>query len=249
MLKTYVLFFCIFCIILCGSFLDVAAGRTAIPIVIHRRIVTLPCELVQRGSLIAEKQFAWLEIEGVNGAVYSPELGPEDYLTPAPTFSGSAAKAARASGFELKTLPTTNSNIPVVESLNSEVKCPELAAAIADVEQQRTSKREQLQSKVYSNDSKGIIPAYASKSEMPPVQIKTSAGGLASKPPYQGTVVLTVVIGTDGSPRQVRVSRSLSPRLDDAATDLVHRWTFNPARMKGLPVPMEMPIEVTFREQ
>src|SRR5260370_31653963 len=110
-LRTYILCPTLFCLLLAGTFLNGSTGRTGVPIIIHRRIGSMPCELVQRGSLMTEKQFAWIEIEGVNGEVYSPELGPDDYLTPALSIAGSVAKTAHTSGFELKTSLTTNPDI------------------------------------------------------------------------------------------------------------------------------------------
>jgi TonB family protein len=245
-LRIYVVCPTLFSLLLAGTFLDSLAAREGVPILIHRRIGSMPCELVQRGSLMAEKQFAWIEIEGVNGEVYSPELGPDDYLTPASSIAGSVAKTARRSGFELKSTPPTNPNVPAVEGLNGEAKCPDLAIAVADAEQQRTSKREQLQSRIYPLGSKDVTPTYVSKAAAPPDQTKSSTGVPSNNPKYQGTVVLAVVIGTDGSVRRVRVTRSLSPELDEKATELANRWTFKPARMRGLPVPMETTIEITF---
>jgi TonB family protein len=241
------------CVLLTGGFLEGSTENTGVPIVIYRRIGSMSCELLQRGSLMTGKQFAWIEIEGVNGEVYSPELGTDDYLASLPSISGSVAKAARKSGFELKTSPTTIPDLPAVEGLNGDAKCPDLRGAIAETEQRRAAKREQLQSRTYTLGLEGITPpSYVSKSAPKPDQSATvnqtekGTGAESKNKKFQGTVILAVVIGTEGTIRRVRIARSLSPKLDKKATEEVSRWTFDPARMKGLPVPSEMTIEISF---
>lgn len=68
----------------------------------------------------------------------------------------------------------------------------------------------------------------------------------ARKAKYQGTVVLAIVIGTDGKPRDVRVQRSLGLGLDEKAMEAVRTWRFEPARKNGQPVPVAVNIEVNF---
>jgi len=69
----------------------------------------------------------------------------------------------------------------------------------------------------------------------------------ARKAKYQGVVVLWVVVGTDGLPKDVRVARSLGLGLDEKALDAVRKWRFEPARMDGRPVAVQLNIEVSFR--
>ena len=63
---------------------------------------------------------------------------------------------------------------------------------------------------------------------------------------YQGTALLDVIIGIDGTVTQTKVVRSANPDLDKKAAEQVSRWKFLPARRKGLPVPSTMPIEINF---
>jgi protein TonB len=63
---------------------------------------------------------------------------------------------------------------------------------------------------------------------------------------YHGTVVLSVVISTEGIVEQTHVVRSANPDLDKKAAEQVSRWRFLPARKKGLPVPSVMPVEINF---
>src|SRR5512143_4015507 len=69
----------------------------------------------------------------------------------------------------------------------------------------------------------------------------------ARKAKWQGTVVLWVVIGPDGRPRDVRVQRSLGMGLDEKAIEAVKTWKFEPARKDGQPVAVQINVEVNFR--
>lgn len=202
---------------------------------------------------MAGKEFAWIEIEGVNGEVYSPELGPDDYLISPLSISGRVSKAARKSGFELKTGSTPIADLPGVIEVNGESKCPDLRGAIFETERRRAAKRDQLQSRIYTVGSEDITPPSNVRKSPPKSDQPASAnqtekdGGTKSKnKKAQGTVVLAVVIGTEGTIQRVRVTRSVSPELDKKAAEEVARWTFDPARKKGLPVPVEMMVEVNF---
>ncbi len=69
----------------------------------------------------------------------------------------------------------------------------------------------------------------------------------ARKAKYQGTVVLWLIIGADGKPRDIRVSRALGMGLDQKAVDAVRHWVFEPAMKDGKPVAVQMNVEVSFR--
>jgi TonB family protein len=69
----------------------------------------------------------------------------------------------------------------------------------------------------------------------------------ARKAKYQGTVVLRVVVGPDGRPRDIRVQRSLGLGLDEKAMEAVKTWKFEPARKDGQPVAVQINVEVNFR--
>ena len=64
---------------------------------------------------------------------------------------------------------------------------------------------------------------------------------------FQGDVLLWVVVGADGIPRDVRVRRSLGMGLDEKAIAAVSTWRFEPAMKDGRPVPVQVSIEVNFR--
>jgi TonB family protein len=69
----------------------------------------------------------------------------------------------------------------------------------------------------------------------------------ARKENQQGTVAIKMVVSADGLPRDIKVARSLSPELDEAATNAVKKWKFAPATKDGEPVAVQINVEVSFR--
>jgi TonB family protein len=69
----------------------------------------------------------------------------------------------------------------------------------------------------------------------------------ARKAKYQGVCVLKLVVGPDGHPRDISVSRSLGLGLDEKAMEAVRNWKFEPALKDGKPVAVAINVEVQFR--
>ena len=63
----------------------------------------------------------------------------------------------------------------------------------------------------------------------------------------RGTVLLDLVVGTDGLPRDIKVARGLTPELEKSAIDAVKQWKFVPAAKSGHPVAVLIKVEVNFR--
>src|SRR5208282_4208114 len=63
---------------------------------------------------------------------------------------------------------------------------------------------------------------------------------------HSGVVILGLVVGPDGLPREITVSRPLSPDFDAAAIDAVKKWKFSPASKDGNPVATAIKVEVSF---
>ncbi len=61
----------------------------------------------------------------------------------------------------------------------------------------------------------------------------------------EGIVELDIVIGEDGAVIQTLVVRSI-PELDQAATDAVSQWRFEPTLLNGEPVQVAMNVMVNF---
>ena len=69
----------------------------------------------------------------------------------------------------------------------------------------------------------------------------------ARKAKYQGQCVLSLIVGPDGKPRDVKVARSLGLGLDEKAIEAVNQWKFEPAQKDGKPVSVQISVEVSFR--
>src|SRR5439155_25187189 len=79
-------------------------------------------------------------------------------------------------------------------------------------------------------------------------QVRPLYPAAARKDRAQGTTLLRVHILTDGRVGEVQVERSAGhPALDQAATDAVSQWHFEPARNATEPVAVWVMIPVEFR--
>lgn len=94
----------------------------------------------------------------------------------------------------------------------------------------------------------------------PPSVIKSdnlAAQMLSGRPPRypiesrrkreQGTVLLSLTLGTDGSVAEISIARSSGfDRLDKAARDAVRRWRWAPVKRNGQPVMVRGVVEIPF---
>lgn len=69
----------------------------------------------------------------------------------------------------------------------------------------------------------------------------------ARKAKYSGTVLLSVIVDTEGKARDIRVVKSLGMGLDEKAIEAVQKWRFKPAMKAGTAVNVRAQIEVNFR--
>ena len=65
---------------------------------------------------------------------------------------------------------------------------------------------------------------------------------------FAGSVLLSIVVGTDGKAESIQVVKSLGPNFDVSAADAVLQWTFRPGVNNGVPVKVRAQIEVNFRK-
>jgi TonB family protein len=63
---------------------------------------------------------------------------------------------------------------------------------------------------------------------------------------YQGRVVLWTVLDEQGKILDLRIARPLGMGLDERAIEAVRRWRFEPAKKDGVPVRIQLNIEVNF---
>jgi TonB family protein len=65
----------------------------------------------------------------------------------------------------------------------------------------------------------------------------------------EGSVLLSLVVGADGQPRDIQVARPLGLGLDEKAVENVRAWQFKPGTKNGIPVAVLVQEEVFFRPE
>jgi len=63
-----------------------------------------------------------------------------------------------------------------------------------------------------------------------------------------GTVMVALVVTSEGSAKNVHVTRGLDKDVDQSAVDAVKQWRFAPAKKDGKPVAVRIAIEIQFRD-
>jgi TonB family protein len=63
---------------------------------------------------------------------------------------------------------------------------------------------------------------------------------------YQGTVLCSAVVGSDGTVREIKILKPLGKGLDEKAIEVIRKWRFKPALKDGIPVAARVTIEVAF---
>ena len=69
----------------------------------------------------------------------------------------------------------------------------------------------------------------------------------ARKAKFGGIVLLWIVVDAQGAVRDVRFAKRLGMGLDEEAEKAVRTWKFKPALRHGVPVPVQVQVEVSFR--
>jgi TonB family protein len=69
----------------------------------------------------------------------------------------------------------------------------------------------------------------------------------ARKAGLEGAVLVSLIVGEDGQPREARVERGLGLGLDENALDAVDQWRFNPVLLNGQPQLIRTIIQIDFR--
>jgi len=89
---------------------------------------------------------------------------------------------------------------------------------------------------------RGVVPPTLLKEVRPKYTAEALRQGI------QGSVMLEVVVGRDGTPLAVRVTRSLDPGgLDEEAITAAREWRFTPGRVGETPVDVLVTIVLDFR--
>ena len=74
------------------------------------------------------------------------------------------------------------------------------------------------------------------------------ASARSGKYKFIGTCLLALIVDASGTPRDVKVERSLGPDFDANAIKAVQQYRFTPAMHAGQPVAVALHIEVNFRK-
>ncbi|MDH5833661.1 energy transducer TonB [Luteimonas kalidii] len=91
-------------------------------------------------------------------------------------------------------------------------------------------------------------PALPNRDARPLSQSAPEYPGAAMRAGEEGTVMVEVAVGADGSPTDVSIAqRSGSRELDRAALQAVRGWTFEPAIRDGQAVASTVQVPVDFR--
>jgi periplasmic protein TonB len=88
------------------------------------------------------------------------------------------------------------------------------------------------------------------KQSTPPKPIYTPDAEYTSSARHdriEGTVTVSMVVGADGIPHDLKVVNGLRSDLDKKAIEALSKWRFNPARKEGTPIPVSITVEVPFR--
>jgi TonB family protein len=110
----------------------------------------------------------------------------------------------------------------------------------------------QLQPPLQGAESDGPAPAkvyHVGNGVSPPQEVSAPSPTYpetARKEGYYGTCVLTLVVDSDGLPRDLKVVRPLGMGLDDKALEAAHQGRFKPATKGGMPVAVKVNIEISF---
>jgi TonB family protein len=115
------------------------------------------------------------------------------------------------------------------------------AATDVEIDIEFTLRNETINALIANDMATLVGPGITPPKAVRVVQLKAGPAGV------RGTVALDVVLLEDGTPRIVRILRSLTPEADETAVRAFEQWRFSPAVKNGQPVKVRMNAEVNFR--
>ena len=155
------------------------------------------------------------------------------------------AKPAKKSKFNLHA-DSGEASGPSAKPITNGSSCPSIEQAISDAKRIRYERRAELQTHLYRVGADVSAPLVIQQTQPESVASQGAAGSSAKPKVLQGTVLFAAAVDVEGKVSDVKVVRALDPVLDKRGTEAVRKWQFSPARMKGLPVPVQIDIEVNF---
>jgi len=69
----------------------------------------------------------------------------------------------------------------------------------------------------------------------------------AKRAKFEGVCSVDLVVDPQGMPRNIRISHPVGKGLDDNAIKAIQQYRFEPAKLAGRPVPVEIRVNVDFR--
>ena len=93
---------------------------------------------------------------------------------------------------------------------------------------------------VFKKEDQGVVVPVVLQDVKP----KYTADAMRER--VEGIVVLECIVEADGTVGNVRVAKSLDPRLDKEAVAALQGWRFKPGTKDGAAVPVQVQIEMTF---
>jgi TonB family protein len=94
--------------------------------------------------------------------------------------------------------------------------------------------------RVHRESEEGVVPPRQIYSPEPELSER------ARKEAEQGTVMILLIVGTDGLPRNPSVVCGSAPDLNENALEAIKHWKFAPGTKDGKPVMVEIAVEVQF---
>jgi TonB family protein len=214
------------------------------PVTLHEQLSS-SCELMQPVTLIQYKQYDAVALVGASDEVYSPELRKDDFLVLSTAVPNEVAKSAKKSGFKVRAESSEVSGQGANPVANGS-SCSDSQQATADANNRRHERRVELQTRLHRVGS-DVLPPVAIQQVQPESATNQQVAQSSGKPKLkEGTVILAMVVGVEGGVQDVHVIRSLDVALDQRAMEAARQWKFSPARMNGLPVPVQIDVEVNF---
>lgn len=214
------------------------------PVTLHQQL-SASCELIEPGTLIQYKQYDGLALPDTTGEIYAPELHKGDFVALSPDTPKHVRKSARKSGFDVRAASLDASG-STGRSMTKGSSCPDLQQFIADANNQRSKRRVDLQRRLRSMGSDILPPVPIAKTQPESVANQPVQESSGKPKVREGTAILAMVVDVEGEVRDVHIVRSLDVVLDQKAIEAVRQWRFAPARMNGLPVPVQIDIAIDF---
>ncbi len=90
------------------------------------------------------------------------------------------------------------------------------------------------------SDAEGVVAPKAIYSPEPELSERARIAGEG------GTVTISLVVGVDGKPRNLKVECGSAPDLAEKAVEAITTWRFEPGTKDGKPVVVEIAVEVQF---